>query len=466
MAFARKRGRKWYVSFLGASGRWQEKASKARTKTEAERLAQDLERQAERQRHGLEALPIDDGETLGGLCSWWIDHRCPEASRAGQRYTLTAHIIDAPIGGLLVRAVTAAVLEDRFQELEKGNAERPPIGPNTINKIRTTLRTVFSRARKAGRWSGNNPAVDTEPRKVPRRVYETLNADEVARLLPRLPRSWRGFFAAAAYAGLRKGECAGLRKADVDLDVGTLTIRASYRNATTKGGHADVIPIPPPLLPHIEVGLKTPGPFLFPAPDGSMRPAHRPMARILQPALGAAGIVSEYVHVCRTCKHKGIPHEEHHQDPAPRNCDTCSRRLWVKAVVRKLRFHDLRHSTATILLRAGVDAHRVQRILRHRDVRTTTGTYGHLSVEDLQSAVSTAWTPAGRDTTKHFSEPTRAVANAEPENHPATFGQTDEGRAGDVNQRPASPRSCTLTPGAGDGDRTHDIDLGKVALYR
>jgi integrase len=236
-----------------------------------------------------------------------------------------------------------------------------------------------------------------------------------------------------------KGECAGLRKADVDLEAGTLTIRASYGNATTKGGHADVIPIPPPLLPYIEVGLKTPGPFLFPAPDGSMRPAHRPMARILQPALGVTGLVSEYVHVCRTCKHKGVPHEEHHQDPAPRNCDTCSRRLWVKAVVRKLRFHDLRHSTATILLRAGVDAHRVQRILRHRDVRTTTGTYGHLSVEDLQSAVSTAWTPAVRATTEQVSEPNKAVANGEPANHPATFRQPDGGREGDENHRPAVP---------------------------
>ena len=52
-----------------------------------------------------------------------------------------------------------------------------------------------------------------------------------------------------------------------------------------------------------------------------------------------------------------------------------------------MRFHDLRHTTATLLLRAGVDAHRVQRLLRHRDVRTTTGTYGHLDVEDLRAAI-------------------------------------------------------------------------------
>ena len=53
-----------------------------------------------------------------------------------------------------------------------------------------------------------------------------------------------------------------------------------------------------------------------------------------------------------------------------------------------MRFHDLRHTTATLLLRAGVDAHRMQRLLRHRDVRTTTTIYGHLDVEDLRAAVA------------------------------------------------------------------------------
>ncbi len=58
-----------------------------------------------------------------------------------------------------------------------------------------------------------------------------------------------------------------------------------------------------------------------------------------------------------------------------------------------MRFHDLRHATATLLLRAGVDAHRVQRILRYADIRTTLGTYGHLDVEDLREAINLL--PAG-----------------------------------------------------------------------
>src|SRR5207248_4114730 len=105
--------------------------------------------------------------------------------------------------------------------------------------------------------------------------------------------------------------------------------------------------------------------------------------KILRRALARAGLVEGYEHVCRWCGHN-----EHHADNEQRYCPKCLKRtngtgkllaqprgraLWRKAIPRPMRFHDLRHTTATLLLRAGVDAHRVQRLLRHRDVRTTTG---------------------------------------------------------------------------------------------
>jgi len=62
--------------------------------------------------------------------------------------------------------------------------------------------------------------------------------------------------------------------------------------------------------------------------------------------------------------------------------------LWPRAIVRQMRFHDLRHTTATLLLRAGVAAHLVQRILRHRDLRTTLNIYSHLDVDDLRGALA------------------------------------------------------------------------------
>ena len=60
-------------------------------------------------------------------------------------------------------------------------------------------------------------------------------------------------------------------------------------------------------------------------------------------------------------------------------------KLWPKAINRQTRFQYLRHSAGTLVLRAGIDVHRVQRVLRHSDVKLTTSTYARLGVEDLRS---------------------------------------------------------------------------------
>ena len=69
----------------------------------------------------------------------------------------------------------------------------------------------------------------------------------MAALSPR----WRPLFATALYTGMRKGELLGLRKTDVDLDSGLLMVARSYGRDTTKGGHADVIPIAAELAPYL-----------------------------------------------------------------------------------------------------------------------------------------------------------------------------------------------------------------------
>src|SRR5688572_12879458 len=63
-------------------------------------------------------------------------------------------------------------------------------------------------------------------------------------------------------------------------------------------------------------------------------------------------------------------------------------KLWPKALKRRMRFHELRHSTATLLLRAGEPPQHVQSILRHADIRTTISTYGHLGVDALRETLA------------------------------------------------------------------------------
>jgi hypothetical protein len=61
-----------------------------------------------------------------------------------------------------------------------------------------------------------------------------------------------------------------------------------------------------------------------------------------------------------------------------------------------MRFHDVRHTTATLLLKAGVPIQHVQRILRHANVRITVDTYGHLANEDLRAPLELLPKPSER----------------------------------------------------------------------
>jgi len=53
------------------------------------------------------------------------------------------------------------------------------------------------------------------------------------------------------------------------------------------------------------------------------------------------------------------------------------RKLARRAGVRPVRFHDRRHTTATVMLSQGIDARTVADVLGHSDVSTTLRTYVH-----------------------------------------------------------------------------------------
>src|SRR5512135_2118505 len=92
MASVYERGDKWYVRYKDARGKWRSVASTARTKTEAKRLAGELERKCERQRMGLEELPPEDGGgTLAELLSWWLETYVKRTPSYARMRRLVAH---------------------------------------------------------------------------------------------------------------------------------------------------------------------------------------------------------------------------------------------------------------------------------------------------------------------------------------------------------------------------------------
>jgi len=138
-------------------------------------------------------------------------------------------------------------------------------------------------------------------------------------------------------------------------------------------------------------------------------------------------------------------------------------RMWPKAIPRHVTFHGLRHTTATLLLRAGVDPHRVQRILRHRDVRTTTKTYAHLLTEDLRGAVNLLpaaappSTVSAGETRAGAAEPARRVPDLSLHAHLVTGSGPTPGRktkeVGPLDWR--AIQDSNLWPSAPEAGFTH-----------
>jgi hypothetical protein len=106
MASAIKRSGTWYAKWKDAFGRQQRKGTTTKTRKECEALAHELEVESERGRFGLRALPARSTITLGELCLWWLEARCPKRSAERERCRVEKHLIKHRIGARRVSEVT------------------------------------------------------------------------------------------------------------------------------------------------------------------------------------------------------------------------------------------------------------------------------------------------------------------------------------------------------------------------
>jgi integrase len=382
MANVFERSGRWYLRYKDGRGRWVQRVSKARTKTEARRLANDVERQAERQRLGLEAAPPRDGnDTVLQLLQRWAGTRVDAPSAESDSYSIAKHFARSAVGRLPASSLRAPDVENFLAEKRAEG-----LAPETVNHIRGFLSRAFNVARRRGWWTGPNPVTDVRPLQVPRRLApDYLRFHEVPAVLAALAPRWRPLFATAIYTGLRRGELRALRKTDVDLERRLLTVARSGDRDTTKGGHADVVPIAAELVPFLAVAMtSSPSEFVFVGLDGEGMRGHMRPEKVLRSAMARAGIVEGYIHVCRR---RGCTFKESAAAATLRRCPVHGAKLWPKPKVRKTRFHDLRHTTASLLMQAGAPIHVVQKVLRHRDPRMTANVYGHLAPDYLQREI-------------------------------------------------------------------------------
>lgn len=220
---------------------------------------------------------------------------------------------------------------------------RRGLAPRSIQRRLAAVRNLFDYLIREGVVQ-SNPGVDITAPKAPRRLPETLDADEMGRLLdirtdhPLATRD-RAIMELLYSSGLRLAELVSLTVVDVDLGEGT--VRVTGKGAKTRivpiGGKAidamrDWLKIRPQLVKREE-------PALFISRNGYRLSARNVQARVQ-----------------RWARHLGLP-----RDVSP---------------------HTFRHSMATHLLESSGDLRAVQELLGHADI-STTQIYTHLDFQHL-----------------------------------------------------------------------------------
>ncbi|MFJ7193597.1 tyrosine-type recombinase/integrase [Streptomyces bacillaris] len=171
----------------------------------------------------------------------------------------------------------------------------------------------------------------------------------------------------ALRTGLRKGELLGLHWDDLDLNAGTASIRRSLQRTRTGG------------LTHLPTKTRaSERRIAVPTECLHSLKEHKQQRDKERETAGSAWQDSGLVFTTPT----GRP-----LDPA--NLTRRFRSFLNRASIRLIRFHDLRHSTATLLLEQGVDLVVIKELLGHAHIGVTAGVYAHVRLRLQRQAIDT-----------------------------------------------------------------------------
>ncbi len=279
---------------------------------------------ARRKREGLH-------RDIKGTKSVWDTHIATAEFAAGPMRAIKRTDVVAWVKGLFSKAPARASKADR----ERLGSKPPAVGSGGNGAGKTPARgsppalarsTVLNAYRLLHRCLGDaadeglipsNPATGVKVPKRPRttETWTWLRADEINTLLnSRLTPKQRAAFTLAIYTGVREGELWGLRWSDVERD--EIVVRRSY-NDPTKAGKVHRVPLLEPARAALRAWKKVaPGvgdALVFPAGATPRYPKHT------------------------GCHHKGYT-------------AGLAKALRAAGVVRRVRFHDLRHTCASHLV--------------------------------------------------------------------------------------------------------------------
>ena len=329
------------------------------------------------------ARNLDPGQarqTLTAYLDRWID----SIDTAGTRAPKTVAAYRADIAH--VTDVIGAVRLDRLtpQHVRQLLSVLPDRGlaPKTALNVRTTLHTAIEQAVKDRILDWNPVSVVDRPR-VQRYDADPLTVDQARDLLAALAdHRHYALYAVAVAVGLRLGEALGLTWRRVDFDDGVLKVRKQMRREGPKGDRHYVLR-----------DLKNKRVRDIPLPPFALDVLREHRTRQATDRLAAR---REWIDgCCHDCGGTGwdLLFTTNSKYSAGRPVhETTARGAFQRACEDAIgitpRFHDLRHTAATLLLAQHVPLGEVQQILGHSSIQVTKDIYGHLEVEHLRGAAT------------------------------------------------------------------------------
>jgi integrase len=361
----RERSKKWEARWRDADGRQRSKLF-TRKRDAQQHLAvvtADLAR-------GDYLDPARGRVTVADVAAEWqasTTHLKP-STRAGYGYILDASILPA-LGHRQVATVRSSDVRAFVSEMQASGS-----APGTVRNTFRVLKMVMQVAVDDERIK-KNPCQGVKLPRSEHREQNYLTAEQVAAVASEMPESYRTVVFLAAYGGLRWGEIAALRWGRVDLMRRTVEVAESVKRVKgelhfgppkTAAGRR-VVRIPRFLAEMLTVEQARteydPTAFVFTSPRGG-----------------------------------------------PMSPETVTRRHFKRAARLAvperpgLRFHDLRHTCASLLIAQGAHPKAIQRHLGHSTVVVTLDRYGHIFPEEsdrLADALDATYQQASRGTARN-----------------------------------------------------------------
>ncbi len=259
------------------------------------------------------------------------------------------------LGGAKLSEVTRMDLQDHADRwLADG------LDASTIRNTLMPLRAIYRRALARGEVAVN-PTSGLEPPAVEGRRDRIVAPDEATKLLAVLPEAEQAVWAAALFAGLRRGELMALRWCDVDLARGVIRVERAWD--PKEGVYVD------------------------------------PKSRAGRRAVPVAAILRDYL-----TEHKATMRRDGEDLVFGRtatrpfdagNLTAQATRAWGAAELQGLTLHEARHTFASLMIAAGVNTKALSTYMGHASVTITYDRYGHLMPGNEDEAAQLAG-PTGK----------------------------------------------------------------------